>query len=256
MLKNVVAAQLYTVREFTQTLEGVADSLQKVAAIGYTAVQVSGFGPVDYREVARLVADNGLTVASTHVSWERFLHDLDQLIVEHQAWGCVHPAIGSLPREYNSLDGLSRFVDELGPVAEKLAAVGMDFSYHNHSHEFAKYNGQRWIDLLLAATTPAQLKMELDVYWVQHGGGDPADYVRRCAGRMPLLHLKDMIITPEREQRFAEIGEGNLNWPAIMAAAQEIGVEWYFVEQDRCYGRDPFESLAISYRNLVGMGLS
>ena len=65
-----------------------------------------------------------------------------------------------------------------------------------------------------------------------------------------------MVITPEREQRFAEIGEGNLNWPAILAAAQEVGVEWYFVEQDRCYGRDPFESLAISYRNLVAMGLS
>ena len=67
MLKNVVAAQLYTVREFTQTAKGVADSLKKVADIGYTAVQVSGFGPVDYREVARMVADNGLTVASTHI---------------------------------------------------------------------------------------------------------------------------------------------------------------------------------------------
>ncbi len=256
MLEHVVAAQLYTVREFTQTIDGVADSLRKVADIGYTAVQISGFGPVDYRQVAQLVADNGLTVASTHVSWERFLNDLDQLIIEHQAWGCVHPAIGGLPGHYYTLDGLKRFADELAPIAAKLASVGMDFSYHNHSHEFAKHDGRRWIDLLLEATTPDQLKMELDVYWVQHAGADPADYVRRCAGRMPLLHLKDMAITPEREQRFAEIGEGNLNWPAIMAAAQEIGVEWYFVEQDRSYGRNPFDSLAISYRNLVAMGLS
>jgi sugar phosphate isomerase/epimerase len=64
-----------------------------------------------------------------------------------------------------------------------------------------------------------------------------------------------MIVTPEREQRFAEIGEGNLNWPRIMAAAADAGVEWYLVEQDRCYDRDPFESLAISYRNLQAMGL-
>jgi sugar phosphate isomerase/epimerase len=59
-----------------------------------------------------------------------------------------------------------------------------------------------------------------------------------------------------REQRFAEIGEGNLNWPAIMEAARKGGVEWYLVEQDRSYDRDPFESLAISYRNLKAMGLS
>jgi sugar phosphate isomerase/epimerase len=65
-----------------------------------------------------------------------------------------------------------------------------------------------------------------------------------------------MCITPEREQRFAEIGEGNLNWPAIMQAAQESGVEWYLVEQDRSYERDPFESLAISYRNLKSWGFS
>jgi sugar phosphate isomerase/epimerase len=65
-----------------------------------------------------------------------------------------------------------------------------------------------------------------------------------------------MAVTPEREQRFAEIGEGNLNWPAILAAAAESGVEWYLVEQDRCYNRDPFESLDISYRNLRAMGLS
>jgi len=64
-----------------------------------------------------------------------------------------------------------------------------------------------------------------------------------------------MTIGPEREQRMAEIGAGNLNWPAILKAAVEGGVEWYFVEQDHCYGRDPFESLAISYRNLRTMGL-
>jgi len=63
-------------------------------------------------------------------------------------------------------------------------------------------------------------------------------------------------VTPQREQRFAEIGEGNLNWTAILDAAKKGGVEWYLVEQDRCYDRDPFESLAISYRNLVKMGLS
>ena len=78
--------------------------------------------------------------------------------------------------------------------------------------------------------------------------------MRRCAGREPLLHLKDMTIGEDRKQLFAEIGEGNLNWPKILKAADESGVEWLLIEQDNCYDRDPFESLAISYRNLKAMG--
>ena len=256
MLKNVVGAQLYTVREFTKTLDGVAESLKKVADIGYTAIQISGFGPVDPKDVARLVDDNGLAVVSTHTGWDRFQDDLDAVIAEHQLWKCDHPAIGGLSAEYRSADGVKRFAEELAPIAEKLAQAGMDFSYHNHNHEFAKYGDKLWIEMLMEQTPADMLKFELDVYWIQAGGADPALWVAKCAGRDPLLHLKDMRITPEREQRFAEIGEGNLNWPAILAEAQKAGVDWYLVEQDQSYDLDPFESLAISYRNLCAMGLT
>jgi len=80
--------------------------------------------------------------------------------------------------------------------------------------------------------------------------------VKKCAGREPLLHLKDMCVMPDRSQRLAEVGEGNLNWERILAEAKKGGVEWYLVEQDECYGRDPFECLATSYRNLSKMGLA
>ena len=256
MGKHVVGAQLYTVREFTKTAKGIAESLKKVADIGYTAIQISGFGPVDPKEVAKMVEDNGLTVASTHRSWDAFLNDLDTEIEIHKLWKCNHPAIGGLPGTYRGPDGLKRFLGELAPIAKKLAAEGMDFSYHNHNHELVKYDGKTWLAMLYDQAPPDMLKAEIDTYWIQAGGGDPTAWVEKCAGREPLLHLKDMIVTPEREQRFAEIGEGNLNWPAILKAAKAGGVEWYLVEQDRCYDNDPFESLAISYRNLVEMGLS
>jgi sugar phosphate isomerase/epimerase len=256
MPQNVVGAQLYTVREFTKDLDGIADTLKKVADIGYTAIQISGFGPADPREVAKLCEDNGLTVASTHRSWPDFLNDLDTEIEIHKLWKCEHPAIGSLSGEYRSLDGLKRFLDELAPISERLAAEGMDFSFHNHNDELVKYEGKTWLARLYDQASPDMLKAEIDTYWIQAGGGDPAAWVRRCAGREPLLHLKDFTMAPGREQRFAEVGEGNLNWEAILAAAQEGGVEWYLVEQDQCYDRDPFESLAISYRNLVAMGFT
>lgn len=254
MKKPVVGAQLFTLRNFTKTAADVAATLKKVAQIGYTTVQISGFGPVDAREVAQALQDSGLKAVSTHTKWELFQKELDKVIEDHRLWGCAHPAIGGLPTTYFTLDGLKQFVDELGPIAEKLAKAGMDFSYHNHNHELARYGGRTWLEQLYERARPNVLKVEIDTYWITAGGGDPAAWIRRYPGRQPILHLKDMIVTPAREQRFAEIGEGNLNWPGILKAAEESGVEHLLVEQDNCYDRDPFESLAISYRNLLAMG--
>lgn len=255
-MKNMIlGAQLYTVRDYLQTISDIAKTLRKVARIGYTSFQASGLGPVDPRELAKVFGDSGLTCACTHSSWSRFQHDLESVIEEHTMWGCRHLAIGGLPEVYNLQDGLKQFADELRPVLKRLAKEGMDFSYHNHNHEFARYGNKSLLERLFDLTRDSGLCFEIDTYWVQAGGGDPAAWLRKCAGRIPIIHLKDMVVSPEREVRFAEVGEGNLNWPAILQAAREGGTEFCLVEQDKCYGRDPFESLAISYRNLKAMGL-
>lgn len=258
MATGVLGAQLFTCREHMQDLADLAETFRKVSEIGYTAVQLSGYNrEMDVREMARLIADSGLTVGATHMGWDSFLNDLDTVIETHQLWNCKHPAIGGLPAEYRNADGVKRFADELAPIAEKLAAEGMDFSYHNHNQEFERMegDGRTWLAMLYEDIPADVLKAEIDTYWVQAGGGDPAAWVRKCAGREPLLHLKDMVMAHGREQRFAEIGEGNLNWPAILEAAAAGGVEFYLIEQDNCYGASPFDCLATSYRNLVAMGL-
>jgi len=254
MSKPIVGAQLFTLRDTMKTSKDMAATLKQVAEIGYTTVQVSGIGDIDPAELVKITDDNGLKIAATHMGWDRFLNDLDGVIETHKTWKCSHPAIGGLPGEYFNEDGVKRFVDELAPIAERLETEGMDFSYHNHSHELVKHGDYTWLAQTYARAGGAMLKAEIDTYWVQNGGGDPAQWLRDCAGREPVIHLKDMIITPEREQRFAEIGEGNLNWPAILAAAELGGVEYMMVEQDDCYDREPIESLAISYRNLAAMG--
>ena len=184
MAKPVVAAQLYTVREFCKTIEGVAESLKKVSQIGYTAVQISGFGPVDPKEVAKIVADLGLNVPSTHMGWERFVEDIDGVIAEHKLYNCTHPAIGGLfGEQWAGREGIDKFLDQLAPVAAKLAEAGMDFSYHNHSHEFVRIGAKTWLETLYDAADAEILKAEIDTYWVQHGGGDPVWWIRKCAGR-------------------------------------------------------------------------
>lgn len=254
--QHVLGAQLYTVRAFTQDLDNMRQTMKKVADIGYKAVQVSGAGPIPASDISSAAQENGLTIAATHMKWDRFKSDLDGVIEDHKAMRCKHSAIGSLGPEYRTAEGVKVFLDELDPIADRLGAEGITFSYHNHSHELMRYDGRTWLDRLYAESSPARLKAELDVYWLQHGGADPVQWICRLTGRQPLLHLKDMAMGPEKQQLFAEIGEGNMNFPPILQAAREAGVEWYLVEQDQTYGRDPFESLAISYRNLQAMGLS
>jgi sugar phosphate isomerase/epimerase len=254
MPKPQLAAQLYTIREFTQTAEAFAESMAKVRAIGYTAVQVSAIGPIPHEQVKAIVDEAGLTICITHIGHDRLWNELDDVIAQHQLWDCKHVAIGSMPGPYRTdQSGFLRFAEEASAVGKRLHDAGLTFSYHNHSFEFVRFGKRTGLDLLYEESDPRYLQAELDTYWIQHGGGDPAAWVRKMKGRMPVVHLKDMVIV-EGEPTMAEIGEGNLNWPAILAACAEAGVEWYAIEQDICR-RDPFESLKISYDNLRQMGL-
>jgi len=254
MSKPIVGCQLYSLREYTKTPEDAAETLKKVAAMGYTAVQVSGFGVKDAKEIVKMCDDNGLAIGSTHMGWPRFQNELDALIEEHQIMKCKHPAVGGVPGEYHTEEGLKKFIGELGPIVEKLNAAGMDFSYHNHNHELAKHGGRTWLGALYEDTSPDLLKAEIDTHWITAGGGDPIQWIDKVAGRMPILHLKDFIVTPDRERRFAPIGEGNLNWEGILAAAERAGVEYMMVEQDQSYEDNALDCMAISYRNLKAMG--
>ena len=253
-MKPMLAAQLYTVRKFTQTTEGLATSLRQVRAMGYTAVQISGIGPIPDAEVKSILDDAGLTVCITHVRAAWPWQNLDAIIAQHHLWKCRHVAVGSMPQEYRaSEEGFRRFAAEANEIGKRLSQAGLTFSYHNHSFEFVHFGKRTGLDLIYEETDPRYVQAELDTYWIQHGGGDPAAWIRKMNQRMPVVHLKDMLIL-SGQQVMAEVGEGNLNWPAILQACREASVEWYAVEQDECQ-RDPFESLKISYDNLKAMGL-
>lgn len=254
MANTVLAAQLYTIREFMKTPPDMAKSLKKIKEIGYDAVQLSGHGPVSDEEMKKMVDDAGVVVCATHTSYQLMRDEPQKVIDQHLLWGCKHPGIGGLPGEYRSADGYSKFAKEASEVGAKLAEAGLHFAYHNHSFELEKYGDRTGLQILYEDSDPKYFNSEIDTYWVQHGGGDPAAWIRSLKGRAYLVHFKDMAVKGN-EQRFAEIGEGNLNWPAILDACKEAGVEWHIVEQDRTYDLDPFESLAISLKNLKAMGL-
>ncbi|MBI5831370.1 MAG: sugar phosphate isomerase/epimerase [Armatimonadetes bacterium] len=249
-----LAAQLYTLRDYLKTPEDIRANLPRVAAIGYRAVQLSAVGPMDPAELRGICDDLGLTICATHVGIEGILNETAACIAQHEAYGCKHVAIGGLPGDLRSAEGYARFVGMANEAAAKLGDAGLTFSYHNHSFELQKYGGRTALALLVEDTDPA-VCFEIDTYWIQHGGGDPAAWIEKVSGRCPLLHYKDMQMVGSA-QKFAPIGEGNLNWERINAAARASVAEYVIVEQDSCEVEptDPFEALAKSFANLTAMG--
>ncbi len=255
IMATQLAAQLYTLREFTKTEDDIARTMNKVKQLGYEAVQCSALGPIEPEALKKIVENEGITICATHTSYARMCDEPQTVIDEHQLWGCKHAAIGGLPGEYRSKEGYAKFAQEASEVGARLAEGGITFSYHNHSFELEKYNGRTGLQILYEESDPKYFNSEIDTYWIQHGGGDPADWIRKLKGRAHIVHLKDMIVKGN-SPRYAEVGEGNLNWSAILDACEYAEVEWYIVEQDSCYERDPFDSLGISLKNLQEMGIS
>jgi sugar phosphate isomerase/epimerase len=249
-----IAAQMYTLRDFTKTPADIATTLRRVKKMGYDAVQVSAFGKIAPKELAGILRGEGLVCCATHVSLDRMRDETAQVIEEHNLWGCKFTAIGGFFPKNPRPSDWPDFARGLNAVAEKFRASGIRVGYHNHSHELARFDGKVALQTLLDRFS-SEIWMEIDTYWIQHGGGDPAAWIERVAGRIPCVHLKDMAMGADGQQQMAEVGEGNLNWPAILGACRKAGVEWHIIEQDICQ-RDPFESLAISLKNLKAMGLS
>lgn len=253
-----LAVQLYTLREFLKTPADVARTLRRVREIGYENVQVSGLGPIAPAELRKILDGEGLRCVVTHGGLERFQKETAAVIDEHHVLGCSLTAIGGFWKENASADDWKAFAADYTKLAATFAAGGVRLGYHNHSHEWVRTGpGGRTPMEILLAECGRDVWFEIDTYWVQHGGGDPAAWIDRCFGRIPVVHLKDMAVVRKdgkTEPQMAEVGEGNLNWASILQACRRAGVSWFAVEQDVCQ-RDPFESIAISLRNLRAMGV-
>ncbi|HUK83488.1 MAG TPA: sugar phosphate isomerase/epimerase [Verrucomicrobiae bacterium] len=244
---NQVAAQLYTVRDFCKTPADIAASLKKIRAIGYQAVQLSGLGPIAETELTRMLTRERLTCCATHEPSEEILNEPERVVAHLQKLGC-HLTAYAWPAgiKFDTLADVTAFAARLNAAGKALHDAGMVLCYHNHHIEFRRVGGRVVLEILFAETDPRYLQGEPDTYWVQHGGGDPVEWCARLKNRLPIIHLKDYIVTAENKPTFAEIGNGNLNWKKIIPAAEAAGCQWFCVEQDTCPG-DPFDSLKQSF---------
>jgi sugar phosphate isomerase/epimerase len=254
-MPSAIAAQLYTLRDFLKTPADIATTLKRVKKIGFDAVQCSALGPIDAKELAAILQGEGLACCATHQSMDKLRDEPQKVLEEHKLWGCKYTAIGGTGWNDMSCEKWEVATRDYAGVADKYKGTGLSLGYHNHSHELIKYGDRTAMDILLAGLSK-DVWFEIDTYWITHGGGDPAAWIDRVAGRIPCVHLKDMGISAGNQQQMREVGEGNLNWPRILDACRKAGTEWYIIEQDNCNGADPFECLARSLKNLRAMGMN
>lgn len=251
-----IGAQLYTLRDFCKTAEDLDVTLKKVSDIGYKIIQVSGIGKIPAKEVREIADKYNLEIILTHRPLTEFTDNIDALIEYHKTLGCHIAGIGMMPADRTfSRDALMDFIKVSSDAARELAKNDMILSYHNHALEFTKMDGQYVFDILLENTPADCYKFLLDVYWIAYGGVDPAKWILHCKDRISSVHFKDFRIAAGGNTiQMAEVMEGNLSWNDIFAACEEANIPYAFVEQDNCYGVDPFTCLETSYKNLLKKG--
>jgi sugar phosphate isomerase/epimerase len=272
-----LGAELYTVRNVLPT--AADETLKSIAAIGYREVEPDR---ATLLRIAPMLKQYGLKPVACHIEtplitgvWKPWVArptqqktpylsegtTLQQAMDEVKKLGVEYIVMAYLlPQERGDSDYYKDLADKMNRAGLQARAAGLRFCYHNHAFEFRGEHGQRPIDILLERLDRKAVGIELDVFWVSVGGNDPAALLKRLAGRVPLVHLKDKAkgapvvyeeakVTP---QTFKEVGAGSLDFAAILKAAAAAGAKHYFVEQDQTPG-DPVASLKQSYdylRNL------
>ncbi len=245
-----VGIQLYTLRDVA-TADGMRSVLERVAAIGYRGVESAGFFDLTPAEFAGTCADLGLALASAHImlgSDDELASTLDT----HAALGFGAVVVPVLwPDDFASTTVIDAAADRLSAAAALAAERGLAFGYHNHFWEFGDIDGTPALARLFAATDPLVLA-EVDIYWTQVGGLDPAAFVAELGGRVRWLHVKDGP-ADGHESAMTAVGDGVIDIAAAVEAASDA--HWHLVELDRCE-TDIFAAVARSYDHLVGNGLS
>jgi len=242
---------MYTLRDFCRTEEDIARTLDRVKDIGYRVIQASGMARIEASRLKELLEQRSLSVCSTHTGYSDIVNETDRVIAEHRLLGCEAIMCPGLPGELHNAEGYQKVARDFARVLPKVKDAGLRLGYHNHAIELERYQGKTGLEILLE-NCPG-LEAEIDTYWIQHGGGDPAAWIEKYAGRVSEVHVKDMGII-KNKQVMPPIGTGNLNWSRIIQACQKAGVHFCLVEMDTPTV-EPFEAIRISLENLKSWGL-
>ncbi len=270
-MKFPIAVQLYSVRkELAADFRG---TLEKVKAMGYDGVEFAGLEGHSAAEVKAMCDQIGLVPISAHVPYLDMLEDPKGVLSTYAEVGCRYVVLPYLTAEHRpGTDGFPKVIENLKMLGAVAKDLGMTLLYHNHDFEFLKLDGKYALDVLYDEVPADLLQTELDTCWVNVGGENPADYIRKYTGRSPVVHLKDFFgeksddmyeligiksAAPKRPGNFEfrPVGAGLQNFPEIIKASADAGAQWLVVEQDNpSMGLAPLECIEKSREYLKSIG--
>ncbi len=220
--------------------EGVAETLDIIKAMGFVSIEGGG-NNMDAREYKKLCDERGLSIPAMGASYETLVNDTQSIIERAKIYGARYVMTAWVPHEKGqfNLDNAKQAVEDFNTFGKKLADNGITFTYHAHGYEFHPHEDGTLLDYIIQNTDPRYVSFEMDTFWIQFGGGDPAALLLKYPNRWKLMHLKDMrkgikkdmtgLTDPHHD---VEIGTGQLDFLAILKAAEEIGIEHYFIEDE------------------------
>jgi sugar phosphate isomerase/epimerase len=237
--RRPVGLELYSVRgELTRDLP---NTLKTVAKYGYEVVEFYSpyfkWTPVYAKDVRAQMDDLGLRCYSTHNGFESFSssENLAHAIELNQILGTRYVILASAPGSTSGVDGWKNLCDKLATTVEQLKPHGLGAGYHNHQAEWAKLeNGQRILEVI-AANTPKEFVLQLDVGTCEEAGADPVAWVKANPGRIKVMHLKDWAPAGGAGEKGYRVlfGEGVTPWKELIAAAESVGgIEYFLIEQE------------------------
>jgi len=238
-----IGLQLYTIRdELANDFEG---TLRKVAAMGYEGVEFAGYGGLSAEALRDLLQELNLKAIGSHTGLHVLENGLEEEIRYLQTIGAKYAAIPWIAPEERGEELWPGYIEKFQAYGKRFREAGIQLTYHNHEFEFQiELDGQPVFDAIFAQSEE-QLKVEMDIGWVQFAGFDPIAYIGKYAGRLPLVHLKDYRVSADQTIDTVELGRGELQLLPIIEAASKAGVEWLIVEQDAC-ANPPLEAVAES----------
>jgi sugar phosphate isomerase/epimerase len=226
-------------------------TLEQVRQIGYQGLEI---GPGFFKKaqmsptaLKRRLNGMGLQITSYGTLLDAMQTDLDNVIEHAKAVDVPYVVLFWAPCE--SREAALAQAAELDVIGARLQEHGLTLCYHNHDHEFRRFDDQVGLDILLSHTDPGRVQAEIDVAWVRFGGADPGAYIRKYKNRCPLIHVKD-IYTDAFRGAWTEVGTGIVDLRDVLQAGVESGVDWFIVEQDRPRDLSPMESIRVSFGNL------
>jgi sugar phosphate isomerase/epimerase len=249
-------AQMFMLRRQAATdLPGVFKTIHDA---GFPQVELY---PIAYRykpsELRKMMGDAGLGAVSGHFDYAGLEDKLDYA----KELGLTYMVCPMLPKDqWTSIAGFRKAADLFNRVGDGAKKRGMQFVFHNHCYEFQPMEGSTGFQTLMEHTDKSLVKLELDMYWLTQAGQDPAKVLRERADRTVLVHMKDRIAGAptgydmDSANYFAELGQGTIDWPALLRQAKAQGIRYAFVDQDETHLTIP-QSLQVSASYLRKLGI-